>query len=134
MEELKPTVGRIVHYKDAEDNIRPAIVTNVNAEGAVDLQVFDLEKVYPARIVEQGEGQKQWDWMPFQKDQQARLGYKEAEEAQSKKVEVKDENEVHETSGEMEGNPGFEAPEEFPKELSVEDAKPEDLNTEETKA
>ncbi len=32
--------------------------------------------------VNKGEGEHQWDWMPFQKDQLARPGYKETEEAQ----------------------------------------------------
>lgn len=83
MSELKPTIGRIVHYKDAEDRILPAIVVAVNEEGACCLQVFGMDKVYPAHVVDQGEGQGQWDWMPFQKDQQARVGYAEVEAAQS---------------------------------------------------
>lgn len=86
MEAMVPTIGRIVHYHDTDGATYPAVVTSVNAEGAVNLFVMKPNIV----IVNQGEDGGKWDWMPFQKDQQARLGYKEAEEAQ-KPVEVAEE-------------------------------------------
>jgi hypothetical protein len=56
--------------------IVPAIVSNVHADGTVDLCVFDAGTgIAYGHNVRQGQGEKEWDWMPFQKDQQLRVGY-----------------------------------------------------------
>ena len=69
---IVPTVGRIVHYHDGR--IFPAIVITVNDDGSLQLQVAYEECWTRKTQVLQGQGDGQWDWMPFQKDQQARLG------------------------------------------------------------
>ncbi|GAB4485939.1 MAG: hypothetical protein OHK006_12950 [Thermodesulfovibrionales bacterium] len=37
---MTPTIGRIVQYRIAQDEYRPAIVVRVNPEGSVNLQIF----------------------------------------------------------------------------------------------
>ena len=105
------TKGRIVYYKDSEERVFPAIVTNVNEEGAVNLQVFAIEKIYPALVVEQGENQGQWDWMPFQKDQQKSVEIleKKIEDLQSE-VELPSEPEVEEEVPTYEEEPMVDQP------------------------
>ena len=80
---VMPTVGRVVYFKLSADEakvfnngaeIAPAIITRVWNETCVNLKVlcdgsYDLWKT----SVSKGESQYNWDWMPFQKDQQARL-------------------------------------------------------------
>ena len=83
-----PTVGRCVYYKSrgSADGIFPktdraAIITDVREHAP-----FSIPAAYDARLavlnpdgllftdwLEQGQEGGQWDWMPFQKDQQARL-------------------------------------------------------------
>lgn len=100
------TPGRIVYYKDAEEKIYPAMVVSVNEEGAVNLQVFMEEKIEAKRIVEKGEGNGQWDWMPFQKDQQARLAPEVPETSEEKVEETTEETtEEKETTEVGEGAP-----------------------------
>ena len=42
---MKPTIGRIVHYKIRTGEVRPALVVNVLESGDVTLRVFlDLER------------------------------------------------------------------------------------------
>ena len=77
------TVGRMVYYKsygtpggEYPSVDRAAVVTAVRediGEGVVDLCVLNPEGMFFNRGVKQGENRGQWDWMPFQKDQQARL-------------------------------------------------------------
>lgn len=70
---LTPTVGRLVLYKYGAFQV-PALVVGVNMGGTVNLHVFpneQRESFFTSSIV-QGEADGQWDWMPFQKDQQAR--------------------------------------------------------------
>lgn len=78
--EIKPTVGRMVYYKTrgSADGVYPpqdraAIVTTVNTDETVNLCVFSDLGVRFELGVKQGSEATQWDWMPFQKDQQARL-------------------------------------------------------------
>ncbi len=85
--EVKPTAGRIVYYKtrgSADDIYKPeqypAMITRVEDgnEGSVEEGNVDLVVFYPTGIrfelnVPHGEDIAEWDWMPFQKDQQARL-------------------------------------------------------------
>ncbi len=75
-----PTVGRLVYYTstdlpDAEYPApeRAALVTAVHNATVVDLCVFNPEGLFFPRWVLQGERPGHWDWMPFQKDQAARL-------------------------------------------------------------
>lgn len=88
-----PTIGRIVYYKarGSADGVFPktdraAIVTDVKqieyAEGVsgtepegfqLRLCVMNPEGLFFTSWLTQGQEGGQWDWMPFQKDQQARL-------------------------------------------------------------
>lgn len=86
---VKPTVGRMVYYKargSADGKFpkvdRAAIVTDVRnvqsvKDGAqclhVRLAVINPEGLFFSDWLEQGQEGGEWDWMPFQKDQQARL-------------------------------------------------------------
>lgn len=81
--DMKPTVGRMVYYKTrgSADGMYPsvnfaAIITNVESNGdtgLICLAVFGPQGLRFELGVEQGQEIGQWDWMPFQKDQQARL-------------------------------------------------------------
>lgn len=91
---ILPTVGRMVYYKTrgSADGVFPpthfaAIITEVKeivgepADGVikdwnnliVSLAVFGPQGLRFELNVYQGPEIGQWDWMPFQKDQQARL-------------------------------------------------------------
>ncbi len=77
---ILPTVGRVVYYKSrgSADGIYPptdfaSIITNVHSEYLVDLVTFSPSGIRFEQNVEQGGAVGHWDWMPFQKDQQARL-------------------------------------------------------------
>lgn len=84
---IVPTVGRMVYFKTrgSADGIYPptnfaAIITEVQpiskAEGnrqQVHLVCFGRDGIRFEHFVPQGEEPGCWDWMPFQKDQQARL-------------------------------------------------------------
>lgn len=78
--EIKPTVGRMVYYKTrgSADNAYPsmdsaAIITRVINDTTINLVFFSDTGSRHELSVEQGQNAGQWDWMPFQKDQQARL-------------------------------------------------------------
>lgn len=87
---MQPTIGRIVYYKargSADGKFpktdRAAIVTDVRedevSEGAprhfrCRLAVLNPEGLFFSDWLEQGQDGGQWDWMPFQKDQQKRYG------------------------------------------------------------
>jgi len=97
MANLVPTIGRMVYYKarGSADGVFPkvdraAVVTDVREiEGdrlgenidrpaiQVRLCVMNPEGLFFTDWLSQGQEGGQWDWMPFQKDQQARLGYEE---------------------------------------------------------
>lgn len=87
---MKPTIGRMVYYKarGSADGVFPkvdraAIVTEVNEsiqspkDGAqclhVRLCVINPGGLFFTDWLEQGQEGGEWDWMPFQKDQQARM-------------------------------------------------------------
>jgi len=92
---MKPTVGRMVYYKDrgSADGVFPkvdraAIVTDVREISETDtlseknifqvrLAVMNPDGLFFSAWLEQGQEGGQWDWMPFQKDQQLRAGYTE---------------------------------------------------------
>lgn len=63
---MKPTVGRIVYYKDGEH--QAAIITKVWSDTCVNLTVFNGNgnTEYHTSVVNGVEG-GQWDWMPHQK-------------------------------------------------------------------
>lgn len=70
------TVGRIVYYKDpihGEFQIRPAIVTAMYEDDTIDLAVFTSSNLRFERSVKQGDEPGNWDWMPFQKTQHAKM-------------------------------------------------------------
>lgn len=82
--DIKPTVGRIVHYhtRGSADGEYPptdfaAIITAVNMGGetpsTVHLCTFGVEGIRFEQWVNQGSAPGEWDWMPFQKDQVARM-------------------------------------------------------------
>lgn len=102
MSNINPTVGRVVYYKarGSADGVFPkidraAIVTDVKeinfsksdeAYGVKEHAGGDLREGYACRLavlnpeglfftgwLNQGQEGGEWDWMPFQKDQQARL-------------------------------------------------------------
>lgn len=91
MQNLVPTVGRMVYYKarGSADGVFPkvdraSVVTDVREalpgdenQGNVRLCVMNPEGLFFTGWLTQGQEGGQWDWMPFQKDQQARLGYNE---------------------------------------------------------
>ena len=75
---MKPTIGRIVHYRISERAVRPALIVEVFSEinGCSNLQVFvdgandlgpftmgECERGLAWRTsVVQGDGIKQWQW------------------------------------------------------------------------
>lgn len=87
---ITPTVGRMVYYKTrgSADGIYPpkqlaAIVVSTDnlqddEDEEIDLVVFYPDGIRFEHSVTHGEDFAQWDWMPFQKDQQARLGYNQS--------------------------------------------------------
>lgn len=94
---INPTVGRVVYYKarGSADGVFPkadlaAIVTGVRETPGpqagekpngpqVRLCVISPESLSFTDWLDQGQEGGQWDWMPFQKDQQARLAKEEAD-------------------------------------------------------
>ncbi len=85
---IAPTVGRMVYYKTrgSADGVYPstnfaAIITEVcdgeasiaANENCVHLAVFGPQGLRFELHVAQGNGIGKWDWMPFQKDQVARM-------------------------------------------------------------
>jgi len=52
---------------------RAAVITEVISETEVSLCVLNPSGMFFNEKVSQGQEGGQWDWMPFQKDQQARL-------------------------------------------------------------
>lgn len=91
---INPTVGRVVYYKSrgSADGVFPpvdraSIVTDVRIyptdepNGSLKFQcrvcVLNPEGMFFSNWLDQGQEHGQWDWMPFQKDQQARLAKEE---------------------------------------------------------
>lgn len=77
---IEPTVGRMVYYhtRGSLDGAFPptnfaAVITVVKSPTVVSLATFGESGLRFEKDVVQGEGAGCWDWMPFQKDQQARL-------------------------------------------------------------
>jgi len=50
-----------------------AIITRVYEDGNISVVSFSEMGLRFEENISQGQGGGQWDWMPFQKDQQARL-------------------------------------------------------------
>lgn len=85
MGNILPTVGRMVYYKTrgSADGVFPptnfaAIITEVTSDvdGIVSLVTFGPSGLRFEQQVSQAQSFDEvgvWDWMPFQKDQQARL-------------------------------------------------------------
>lgn len=89
---ITPTVGRMVYFKSrgSSDGVfppmtNPAIITAIcdgaasieAGENCVSLVAFSPSGFRFEQHVQQGSDIGQWDWMPFQKDQQARLAKEE---------------------------------------------------------
>ena len=77
---IKPTVGRVVYFKTrgSADGVYPpvdfaSIITKVYSDTVISLVCFGEAGIRFETSVEQGEKPGNWDWMPFQKDQQARM-------------------------------------------------------------
>ena len=95
---MTPTIGRIVYYKarGSADGVFPptdraAIVTDVRDSldvmptgqelpKQVRLAVMNPEGLFFSGWLDQGQEGGQWDWMPFQKDQVARLAKENRDE------------------------------------------------------
>ena len=84
MSNIKPTVGRIVYFKSrgSLDGVFPprdvaAIVTRIYGDGDISVMSFYETGTRHEVKISQGQENGQWDWMPFQKDQQARLAKEE---------------------------------------------------------
>lgn len=63
---MKPTIGRIVHYKTDDGTTLPAIILAVHSDTCVNLEVFGaglLEDSQPTSVLE-GTGTAQWQWPP----------------------------------------------------------------------
>jgi len=80
MAEIIPTVGRLVYYKsygtpggEYSSTDRAAVITAVHNATLVDLFVMSVNGSFVEHRISQGDQPGQWDWMPFQKDQAARL-------------------------------------------------------------
>lgn len=78
--EITPTVGRMVYFKTrgSADGVFPptdfaSIITKVYPNNRVSLATFGELGIRFEHSVPQGQEPGQWDWMPFQKDQAARL-------------------------------------------------------------
>lgn len=84
---MQPTIGRVVHYKsygtpngEYKSEPRAAIVTAVHFADqstvveSVDLCILNPTGMFFAQNLKKGSEPGQWDWMPFQKDQQKRYG------------------------------------------------------------
>lgn len=106
---IPPTVGRIVLFRYDETNTFPAIITRVHDESLVSLMVFKDFVCEAMTSRYHGENIGQWDWMPFQKDQQKR-----AELMAEKIAEEKGKNPLEK---EIVGPPE-EIPAEFPEKKS----------------
>lgn len=85
---MQPTVGRIVYYKsygtpkgEYKPEDRAAIVTAVAEDGTLSLWVLNPTGMFFNHGIMQGQEGGQWDWMPFQKDQQKRYGLDEEKTA-----------------------------------------------------
>ena len=84
---IQPTIGRVVYYKarGSADGVFPktdraAIVTDVRSTPSdaespcqVRLCVMNPEGLFFTDWLWQGQEGGDWDWMPFQKDQVARM-------------------------------------------------------------
>lgn len=80
MSNIKPTVGRVVYFKtrgSLDGKFPPtefaSMITKVYKGNVVSLVTFGEAGMRFEVKVKQGQEAGQWDWMPFQKDQQARL-------------------------------------------------------------
>ena len=70
---MKPTVGRIVHYKVRTGEVRPALVVNILDSGQLSLRVFldpvrdDADDLWCSSVVQSSTEQCQigyWQWPP----------------------------------------------------------------------
>ena len=82
MSERLPTVGRMVYYRsygtpggEYPSTDRAAVITVVHTVTLVDLCIFSPNGPFSQHRVIQGQAPGHWDWMPFQKDQAARLAH-----------------------------------------------------------
>ncbi|MGG1672899.1 hypothetical protein ACIFOE_20125 [Paenibacillus sp. NRS-1783] len=61
---MKPSIGRVVHYKD-ELTSNAALVIDVHDDETVDLQVFYSDgDICHSTNVKQGDESGQWNWPP----------------------------------------------------------------------
>ena len=66
---MKPTIGRVVYYKDSTGaHQSAAIIAHVWNDECVNLMVIDRNGNSSGKTsVTRGAGAYQWDWMPYQK-------------------------------------------------------------------
>lgn len=103
---IPATIGRMVWYKMPNGSVRPATIVQVWNDDMVNLQVFtdglndagmfkdsiaDMMMTVRGLLwrtsVKRGEGNGEWDWMPYQKGQAAKT-----EEAEKKVEEYKNQD------------------------------------------
>ena len=77
---ILPTVGRCVYFKSrgSLDGVFPprdvaSMITRIYDSGEVSVVSFSEEGLRFEVKIKQGQEPGCWDWMPFQKDQQARM-------------------------------------------------------------
>ncbi len=81
----------MVYFKSrgSKDDVFPprevaAIVTRVFEDGDISvMSIYETGSRFEVKI-KQGQEPGQWDWMPFQKDQQLRAGYSEPQSETNK--------------------------------------------------
>ena len=65
---MKPTVGRIVHFRTySNDEVEPAIITKVHNDTCVNLRIFSDSQPHNDEFrisVTQGDSRGQWNWPP----------------------------------------------------------------------
>lgn len=68
-------------YLDTPSGVESATNEGLNSRFQVRLCVMNPEGLFFTDWLDQGQKGGQWDWMPFQKDQQARLAFGTANES-----------------------------------------------------
>ena len=67
---MRPTLGRIVHYRLEDGRVKPAIIVGLHSGTAVDLEVFGLLPDVPERFRQAVEEEtdtfkkNRWFWPP----------------------------------------------------------------------
>lgn len=63
----KPSIGRIVIYKESDGSLSPAMIQAVHPDGRVRLWVFGAFSTTQAEVASQGVENNQWSWPQVEK-------------------------------------------------------------------